>query len=246
MTYGASGSTRDRTIRATEAIAQHTTLRAVAHLTCASQSREQIRRVIGSYAAAGIRHILAIRGDMPGGPRVPWVRHPDGLSNATELVEMVRELVTSASGWLHSRAASRAWRCRRLTPACSPRRPALVQALPSPSCSSLRRTISAWSRVRSLGCDIPILPGIMPITVKQVRRFAELRAALPTAVTDRIAAVADDEDQVRKVGIEIATEQCEALLEGAPGCTSTRRTVSGYSRDLRQSPADPTSSVTRR
>src|SRR5215217_9456099 len=92
VTYGASGSTRDRTIRATEAIAQHTTLRAVAHLTCASQSQEQIRRVIGSYAAAGIRHILAIRGDMPGGPRVPWVRHPDGLSNATELVAMVREL----------------------------------------------------------------------------------------------------------------------------------------------------------
>src|SRR5918995_2705110 len=92
VTYGASGSTRDRTIRATEAIAQHTTLRAVAHLTCASQSREQIRQVIGSYAAAGIRHILAIRGDMPGGPRVPWLRHPDGLSNATELVAMVREL----------------------------------------------------------------------------------------------------------------------------------------------------------
>src|SRR5918995_7275195 len=92
VTYGASGSTRERTIRATEAIAQHTTLRAVAHLTCASQTREQIRRVIGSYAAAGIRHILAIRGDMPGGPRVPWVRHPDGLSNATELVAMVREL----------------------------------------------------------------------------------------------------------------------------------------------------------
>ena len=92
VTYGASGSTRERTIRATEAIAQHTTLRAVAHLTCASQSREQIRRVIGSYAAAGIRHILTIRGDMPGGPRVPWMRHPDGLSNATELVAMVREL----------------------------------------------------------------------------------------------------------------------------------------------------------
>ena len=60
VTYGASGSTRDRTIRATEAIAQHTTLRAVAHLTCASQSRDQIRRVIGSYAAAGIRHTRAL------------------------------------------------------------------------------------------------------------------------------------------------------------------------------------------
>ena len=92
MTYGASGSTRDRTIVATEAIAQHTTLRAMAHLTCASQSRDELRKVVGSYAAAGIRHVLAIRGDMPGGPTVPWVRHPDGLANATELVALIREL----------------------------------------------------------------------------------------------------------------------------------------------------------
>src|ERR671911_2035991 len=92
VTYGAGGSTRDRTIAATEAIAQHTTLRSVAHLTCASQSRDQLRRVIGSYAAAGVRHVLAIRGDMPGGPREPWVRHPEGLDNATELVRLVREL----------------------------------------------------------------------------------------------------------------------------------------------------------
>src|SRR6478672_10215614 len=92
VTYGASGSTRDRTIVATEAIAQHTTLRTMAHLTCASQSREDLRRVVGSYAAAGIRHVLAIRGDMPGGPTVPWERHPDGLANATELVAMIREL----------------------------------------------------------------------------------------------------------------------------------------------------------
>src|SRR3954467_8193527 len=83
VTYGASGSTRDRTIQATEAIALHTTLRSMAHLTCASQSRDQLRRVIGSYAAAGIHHVLAIRGDMPGGPRVQWEAHPDGLDNAT-------------------------------------------------------------------------------------------------------------------------------------------------------------------
>ena len=92
VTYGASGSTRERTITATEAIALHTTLRPMAHLTCASQSRDQLRRVIGSYAAAGIHHVLAIRGDMPGGPRVPWEAHPEGLKNATELVAMVREL----------------------------------------------------------------------------------------------------------------------------------------------------------
>src|SRR6478672_61799 len=92
VTYGASGSNRDRTISATKAIAQHTTLRSVAHLTCASQSRDQLRRVIGSYAAAGVHHVLTIRGDMPGGPTVPWVAHPEGLNNATELVAMVLEL----------------------------------------------------------------------------------------------------------------------------------------------------------
>ena len=221
VTYGASGSTRERTIRATEAIAQHTTLRAVAHLTCASQSREQLRRVIGSYAAAGIRHILAIRGDMPGGPRVPWMRHPDGLSNATELVAMVRELGDFCVGVAafpepHPEHGDAALDARLLAEK--------ARAGASFAITQLFFTADDYfrliERVRALGCDIPILPGIMPITNgAQVKRFAELSgAALPTRVTDRIAAVADDEDQVRKVGIEIATELCEALLDGgAPG-----------------------------
>jgi methylenetetrahydrofolate reductase (NADPH) len=221
VTYGANGSTRERTIRATEAIAQHTTLRAVGHLTCASQSREQLRRVIGSYAGAGIHHILAIRGDMPGGPRVPWVRHPDGLSNATELVAMVRELGDFCVGVAafpepHPEHSDAALDARLLAEK--------ARAGASFAITQLFFTADDYfrlvERVRSLGCDMPILPGIMPITnVSQVRRFAELSgAALPTAVTDRIAAVADEGDQVRKVGIEIATELCEALLDGgAPG-----------------------------
>ncbi len=221
VTYGASGSTRERTIRATEAIAQHTTLRAVAHLTCASQSGEQLRRVIGSYAAAGIRHILAIRGDMPGGPRVPWMRHPDGLSNATELVAMVRELGDFCVGVAafpepHPEHGDAALDARLLAEKARAGASFAITQLFFTSDDYFRLV----DRVRSLGCDIPILPGIMPITsVSQVRRFAELSgAALPTRVTDRIAAVADDEDQVRKVGIEIATELCEALLDGgSPG-----------------------------
>ena len=92
VTYGASGSTRDRTIRVTEDIAQQTTLRTMAHLTCASQSKEELRRVVGSYAAAGLKHVLAVRGDPPGGPREPWVAHPEGLDNATELVSLICEL----------------------------------------------------------------------------------------------------------------------------------------------------------
>ena len=221
VTYGASGSTRERTIAATEAIALHTTLRTVAHLTCASQSREQLRRVIGSYAAAGVRHVLAIRGDMPGGPREPWVRHPEGLDNATELVALIRELGDFCVG---------------------------VGAFPDPHPSSLDAELDARilvdkaragasyaitqlffrpedyfalvHRVRALGCDLPIIPGIMPITnVRQVTRFAELSgAALPATVVERVESVAGDDDAVRRAGIEIGTELSEALLDGgAPG-----------------------------
>ena len=221
VTYGASGSTRDRTIKATEAIAQHTTLRSMAHLTCASQSREQLRRVVGWYAAAGIHHVLAIRGDMPGGPRAPWVAHPEGLKNATELVAMVRELGDFCVGVA-------------AFPDAHPERndfdlDAQVLAAKAHAGASFAITqlfftaddyFALVARVRALGCDLPIIPGIMPITnVRQVTRFAELSgAALPKSVTDRINEVADDDDQVRRVGIRIGTELSEELLSrGAPG-----------------------------
>ena len=221
VTYGASGSTRDRTITVTEAIAQHTTLRAMAHLTCASQSRDQLRRVIGSYAAAGLRHVLAIRGDMPGGPRVPFEAHPEGLHNATELVAMVRELGNFCVGVAafpepHPERNDHDLDARILVDK--------ARAGASFAITQLFFTAADYfalvARVRALGCDLPIIPGIMPITnLRQLQRFAELSgAALPATVTDRVQAVADDEDQVRKVGILIATELSEQLLAGgAPG-----------------------------
>jgi len=221
VTYGASGSTRERTIRATEAIALHTTLRTVAHLTCASQSRDQLRQVIGSYAAAGVRHVLAIRGDMPGGPREPWVRHPQGLANATELVAMIRELSDFCVGVgafpdPHPSSLDADLDARILAAkAAAGARYAITQLFFRPS-----DYFALVGRVRALGCGLPIIPGIMPITnVRQVERFAELSgAALPTAVTERVAAVADDPDAVRRVGIEIGTELSVALLDGgAPG-----------------------------
>ena len=221
MTYGASGSTRDRTIVATEAIAQHTTLRAMAHLTCASQSRDELRRVIGSYAAAGIRHVLAIRGDMPGGPTVPWVRHPEGLANATELVALIKELSDFCIGVaafpdLHPEHHDADLDARLLVEK--------HQAGASFAITQLFFTASRYvelvDRVRSLGSDLPIIPGIMPVTrISQIQRFAELSGAdLPRPVVDRLTAVAGDDAAVREVGIQLATELCEDLLDyGVPG-----------------------------
>jgi methylenetetrahydrofolate reductase (NADPH) len=221
MTYGASGSTRDRTIVATEAIAQHTTLRAMAHLTCASQSRAELRQVVGSYAAAGIRHVLAIRGDMPGGPTVPWQRHPEGLANATELVAMIRELSDFCIGVaafpdLHPEHHDADLDAEILV--------AKHRAGASFAITQLFFTAGRYfelvDRVRSRGSDLPIIPGIMPVTrISQIQRFADLSGAdLPPKVVDRLNAVAGDDQAVREVGIQLATELCEDLLSaGVPG-----------------------------
>jgi methylenetetrahydrofolate reductase (NADH) len=236
VTYGASGSTRDRTIKATEAIALNTTLRSVAHLTCASQSRDQLRQVVGSYAAAGIRHVLAIRGDMPGGPRVPWQPHPQGLNNATELVALVRELGDFCVGVAafpepHPERGDADLDARILAD----------KALAGASFAITQLFFTAQdyfdlvTRTRALGCDIPILPGIMPITnLKQLTRFAELSgAALPERVVQRVKEVADDEDQVRRVGIEIGTELGETLLAGgAPGLHFFTQNRSSATREI--------------
>jgi len=221
VTYGASGSTRDRTIDVTRAIAENTTLRTMAHLTCASQSRDRLRRVVGSYADAGIRHILTIRGDMPGGPTQPWVRHPEGLANATELVELVSGLGDFCIGVaafpdLHPERRDAELDARILV---EKQRAGAGFAI-SQLFFTAERYFELLDRVRSLGSDLPIIPGIMPVTrLSQIQRFAELSGAdLPRFVVDRLNAAGDDPSAVRRVGVELAAELSRQLLEGgAPG-----------------------------
>ena len=146
VTYGANGSNRDRTLAITERLARESSLRTVGHLTCASQSRAELVAAIEAYRDAGVHHVLAIRGDMPGGPTEPWVRHPDGLANATELVRLVRETGVSCIGVAafpdpHPQVGDPALDARllveRLRRALSSR---------SPSCSSARSPTSpSWS-----------------------------------------------------------------------------------------------------
>lgn len=221
VTYGASGSTRDRTIDLTRAIAEHTTLRTMAHLTCASQSRDRLRRVVGAYADAGIRHVLTIRGDMPGGPMQPWVRHPAGLDNATELVELVSGLGDFCIGVaafpdLHPEAKDADLDARILV---AKERAGAGFAI-TQLFFSAERYLRLVDRVRALGSELPIIPGIMPVTrLSQIQRFAELSGAdLPRSVVDRLNAAGADPAAVRRVGVEMAVELSRRLLEaGAPG-----------------------------
>ena len=240
VTYGANGSSRERTILATQAIAENTTLRTMAHLTCASQSRDQLRTVIGSYAASGIRHVLAIRGDMPGGPTAPWVQHDEGLANATELVAMVRELGDFCVGVaafpdLHPERHDPELDARLLVAKADAGAGfAITQLFFTPG-----RYFELVDRVRSLGCDIPIIPGIMPVTrLSQIQRFAELSGAeLPAGVVDRLNAVGR-----RRRGASGRDRPGHRVVGGADGRRRPRpalhhdEPVPGDPRNLRQDP----------
>jgi methylenetetrahydrofolate reductase (NADPH) len=221
VTYGAGGSTRDRTIRVTEGIAAHTTLTPMAHLTCVGHSRDELRSVIGSYAAAGVRNVLALRGDPPDGPTAAFEPHPQGLRYATELVELTRSLGDFCVGVAafpesHPSAASLDADARVLAAKAAAGAEFAVTQL----FFRAQDYFGLVDRVAALGVDIPIIPGIMPITnLAQVTRMAELSgAALPAEIVERVARFDGDPAAVRAEGIDVATELCDDLLGGgAPG-----------------------------
>jgi methylenetetrahydrofolate reductase (NADPH) len=220
VTYGAGGSTRDRTIRVTERIAGETTLTPVGHLTCVGHAREELRSIIGRYADAGVRNVLALRGDPPGGPSSPWTPTPGGLSYASELVALVKQLGDFSVGVAafpegHRQAASVAADAAVMRAKADAGADFAITELffrPADYVALVERSAAA-------GSTIPIIPGIMPITnLGQIQRFAELSGReVPLEVVRRFDGVSEAPD-VRKVGVAVATEMCDELLrQGAPG-----------------------------
>jgi methylenetetrahydrofolate reductase (NADPH) len=220
VTYGAGGSSQDRTVRVTERIARETTLTPLAHLTCVGASVAALRGVVGLYAASGVRNILALRGDPPGNVGGAWVAHPEGLDHAEDLVKLVRGLGEFTVGVaafpdVHPESEGFEQDVEVLVRKADAGATFAITQMVFDADTYLRLRDAVAARR-----DLPITPGLMPVTnFKQVARMSELMGTpLPPPVLARLEAVADDLAATREVGVQIATELAERMLsEGAPG-----------------------------
>jgi methylenetetrahydrofolate reductase (NADH) len=216
VTYGAGGSTRDRTHDLVVHINRDTSMTAMAHLTCAAHTRAELEEIVGRYRDARIENVLALGGDPPKDLELP----PGELDHAIDLVRLVRGVGDFAVGVAvhpepHPRSPSlesdRHFAAEKLAEADF----GITQFFFEP-----HHYFELVDALRSRGVDRPVIPGIMPVlSLAGIKRMAELQGSeLPAWLADRLHAVGDDADAVRRVGIEEATRLCASLLEGgAPG-----------------------------
>jgi methylenetetrahydrofolate reductase (NADPH) len=220
VTYGAGGSTRDRTITIVKRMKQELGVEAMAHFTCVGATVDELRATLDEMRDAGIENVLALRGDPPQG-QTEWTATPGGLSYSTELIELIGDEYDFSIG-----------------AACFPEvHPAAVDV--DSDIGFLRKKVDAGARflitqlffdnelyfdfverARAAGIDVPIIPGVMPVTnFSQIKRFTEMcGASIPSAFECELEARQDDPDAVRDLGVAYATLQCSELLaRGAPG-----------------------------
>ncbi|HEX3394856.1 MAG TPA: methylenetetrahydrofolate reductase [Acidimicrobiales bacterium] len=216
VTYGAGGSTRERTHDLVVSINTSSSMTAMAHLTCAAHTRADLVDILGRYAEAGVENILALGGDPPADLDLP----AGELAYADELVELAHQVGSFCVGVaahpeLHPRSPDRQSDRTCLATKLKQADFAITQFF-----FRAEDYLSMVDDLAALGVDKPVIPGIMPINnLSSIRRMAAMSgAAVPPEVVERVEAVAGDADAVRQVGIEMATELCQTLLDaGAPG-----------------------------
>jgi len=220
VTYGAGGSTREKTVDLVDRIHRESCLEVMCHLTVVGQSKDEARSILKKLKHKGIENLIALGGDPPQG-MADWRPHPDGFHHA---VELVREAVAlggfsvAVAGFpeVHPRAVSRAADLKYMRDKIDAGAVAIITQLFFDNDDYYRYV----EDVRKLGITVPIVPGVLPIlSAPQVRRFTALCCAkIPAPLERELAKVENDDDAAVKLGIEYASRQCEALIKfGAPG-----------------------------
>ncbi len=218
VTYGAGGGTRVRTHEAVAWIRKETPVTPMAHLTCVSHTRTEIDEILDAYDAVEVENILALAGDPPSDPANA---RPSDYRYAVELVEHVRDhkasfsIGVAAHPEIHPRSADMGADRDHLAAKLAVADFAITQFF-----FEIDSYLSLVEGLSARNVQKPVIPGIMPITnLASVARMAQLSgAAIPAWLTDRLDAVADDPEAVRRVGVDAATELCARLLDaGAPG-----------------------------
>ena len=217
VTYGAGGSTRERTHSTIARILAETELLPAAHLTCVGAARSEIDEIVGRYHEIGVRHIVALRGDPPGGIGTPYTTHPDGHQTSTELVASIKrrypniEVSVSAYPEKHPE---------------SPDFDADIDVLKAKVDAGATRAITQvffdndlyfryLDRVRARGIFIPIVPGIMPMhNFKQARNFVtRAGTTVPSWLAEKFDGLDDDADTRKLVAATVAAGQVQKLAK---------------------------------
>ncbi len=218
VTYGAGGSTREKTRSWVENIQNRYGIPAMAHYTCVGTSRDDIRRYLQELSAAGIKNIMALRGDPPKG-ETQFKPAPDGFAHGSELISFIKEtgLPFSLGGGaypeVHPEAVSPEDDLERLRHKVKCGADFLVTQL-------FFDNSKYFDFVKKAAVGVPIVPGIMPITAfQQVERFTKMAGcSIPRSLLDSIAACGEDRDRLLEVSLAFTEKQCRELLEkGAPG-----------------------------
>jgi methylenetetrahydrofolate reductase (NADPH) len=220
VTYGAGGSTREKTIEIVKRIREQYGLEAMAHFTCVGATQEQLRATLAEMHRAGIDNVLALRGDPPAGEEV-WTKTDGGLEYSRELVALIAGEYPFAVGAAcfpetHIHAESPAADLEHLVEKVA----AGVDFLITQFFFDNTSYFDFVTRARAAGIEVPIIPGIMPITkVGQIERMAQMSgAAIPATLRDALHARAEDHEAVLDLGVAYAALQCaELLAAGAPG-----------------------------